>query len=61
MTTNGKQPAIDRETVIREATYYAALFGWYDTSKAAQQPDPRREVTISLLGRMAEYAVYALE
>jgi hypothetical protein len=39
MSTNGSKakPGPDREQIIREATYYAALFGWYDTSEAAQR------------------------
>jgi hypothetical protein len=37
MKTNGSTPTPDRDTIIREATYEAAVFGWYDTSEAAQQ------------------------
>lgn len=35
--TNGSTPTLDHERVIREATYEAARFGWYDTSEAAQK------------------------
>ncbi len=37
MSTNGSKAAPSREQVIREATYYAAVHGWYDTSEAAQR------------------------
>jgi len=35
--TNGHTPAPSRERIVREATYYAAIHGWYDTSEAAQR------------------------
>ena len=36
MSTNGHAPVPDREQVKREMTYYAAIYGHYDTSVAAQ-------------------------
>src|SRR5215471_2255209 len=35
--TNGSTPTPSRDQIIREATYYAAIHGYYDTSEAAQK------------------------
>lgn len=37
MSTNGHKATPSREQIIREATYQAAVYGYYDTSEAAQQ------------------------
>jgi hypothetical protein len=37
MSTNGHRAAPSREQIVREATYFAAVHGWYDTSEAAQK------------------------
>ena len=42
---------VDRDEVIRLSTYYAAVFGWYDTSIEAQQSNA---LTISVVD-MAPY------
>jgi hypothetical protein len=35
--TNGKKPAPNRDEIIRQMTYQAAIAGYYDTSEEAQQ------------------------
>jgi hypothetical protein len=37
MKTNGSKPTPTRDQIIREATYEAARFGYYDTSEMAQK------------------------
>jgi hypothetical protein len=36
-STNGSKVQSSRDQIIREATYFATLYGYYDTSEAAQQ------------------------
>ena len=45
MTTNGHTAQPSREDIIRVATYYTAVYAWYDTSTASQQ---RGDLTISV-------------
>ncbi len=53
MSTNGHTPAPSRERIVREATYYAAVHGWYDTSEAAQKAN-LLTVTVMDMANMGE-------
>ena len=49
MKTNGNKPT--RDQIIREATYEAACFGWYDTSEMAQKNN-RLTITVVDMARL---------
>ena len=44
--TNGNAQPIDRETIVRQATYITACYGWFDTSVEAQKAEA---LTISIM------------
>ncbi len=56
MNTNGQTPGPDREQVKREMTYYAAIYGHYDTSVAAQKAG---DLTIIIFNTVAHGFVLA--